>query len=96
MIIPDTVKTIGDYAFSECSSLTNVTIGDSVSYIGKHAFEFCTSLTSVTFENPNGWWITRDETATSGTNISATDLADPTISATYLKSRYCGYPWYRD
>ena len=46
-IIPDGVTTIGDYAFSYCSSLTSVVIGDSLTTIGKDAFEWCESLTSV-------------------------------------------------
>ena len=91
VIIPDTVKTIGDYAFGECSSLTSITIPNSVTAIGNRAFYWCKSLTSVIFESPNGWAVKEYET-----EISATDLADPTISATYLKSWYCEYYWFRD
>ena len=47
IIIPDSVTTIGEAAFYECSSLTSVTIGDSVTTIGNWAFEYCSSLTSV-------------------------------------------------
>ena len=46
--IPDSVTTIGDYAFKYCESLTSVTIGDSVTTIGWSAFCDCSSLTSVT------------------------------------------------
>ena len=46
--IPDSVTTIGDYAFKYCSSLTSVTIGDSVTTIGKGAFDECYNLTSIT------------------------------------------------
>ena len=45
--IPDSVTTIGDYAFSYCNSLTSVVIPDSVETIGRHAFFYCNSLTSV-------------------------------------------------
>ena len=46
--IPNSVTSIGDSAFSGCSSLTSVTIPDSVTSIGKWAFSECKSLTSVT------------------------------------------------
>jgi hypothetical protein len=37
--------------FSECSSLTTVTIGNSVTSIGSGAFQYCSDLTSVTIGN---------------------------------------------
>ncbi|MBS7390438.1 MAG: leucine-rich repeat protein, partial [Oscillospiraceae bacterium] len=46
--IPDSVTSIGDWAFENCTSLTSVTIPDSVTSIGFCAFSDCTSLTSVT------------------------------------------------
>ena len=46
--IPDSVESIWNGAFSECSSLTSVTIPDSVTSIGVYAFHDCTSLTSIT------------------------------------------------
>ena len=46
-IIPDSVTSIGDYAFAGCSSLTSVTIPNSVNTIGDSAFWGCSSLTSV-------------------------------------------------
>ena len=46
--IPNSVTTIGDYAFEGCSSLTSVTIPDSVTTIGNTAFYNCSSLTSIT------------------------------------------------
>ncbi len=50
-IIKSGTLTIGGYAFSNCDSLTSVTIPDSVTIIGDCAFEFCYSLTSVTIGN---------------------------------------------
>jgi hypothetical protein len=46
--IPDSVTTIGGYAFGDCTSLTSVSIGNGVTTIGDYAFRYCTSLTSVT------------------------------------------------
>ena len=53
--IPDSVTTIGNYAFAECYSLTSVTIPDSVTTIGDDAFESCNSLTSVYISDISAW-----------------------------------------
>ena len=50
--IPDSVTSIGSYAFSSCTSLISVTIPDGVTSIGDSAFYFCTNLTSITI--PDG------------------------------------------
>ncbi len=47
VIIPDSVTSIGNSAFYNCSSLTSVTIPDGVTSIGYQAFSFCYSLTSI-------------------------------------------------
>ena len=118
LIIPDSVTSIGSYAFSGCRGLTSVTIGnsvtsigssafygcsglsnltipDSVTSIGSSAFYGCSGLTSVTFENPYGWWYSSSSTATSGTSISSSSLANPSTAAKYLTSTYYNYYWKR-
>ena len=50
-IIPNSVNSIGNYAFSDCSGLTSVTIPNSVNSIGVGAFSGCSGLTSVTIPN---------------------------------------------
>ena len=48
LTIPDSVTSIGDYAFLGCTGLTSVVIPDSVTSIGKGAFSGCSSLESIT------------------------------------------------
>lgn len=43
------VTDIGAYAFSGCTSLTEIDIPDTVTGIGAHAFDGCTSFETVTF-----------------------------------------------
>ena len=50
-IIPNSVTSIGNLAFSDCSGLTSVDIPNSVTSIGEAAFIHCTGLTSVTIGN---------------------------------------------
>ena len=52
LVIPDSVTSIGNYAFYHCFSLTSVTIPDSVISIGAGAFAGC-PLTSIFADNEN-------------------------------------------
>ncbi len=67
LIIPETVSyegysfsvtSIGWKAFSDCESLTNVTIPNSVTSIGDYAFEKCTNLTRVNYSGTVSQWKT--------------------------------------
>ena len=51
LIIPDSVTSIGSYAFRGCSSLTSITIPDNVTSIGSYVFAYCDNLKSVTIGN---------------------------------------------
>ena len=50
-VVPNSVTTIGDWAFVYCSSLTSVEIPNSVTMIGDSAFQNCSSLASVEIPN---------------------------------------------
>ena len=47
VVIPDTVETIVDGAFSNCKSLVSVDFGAGVRSIGESAFENCTALQKI-------------------------------------------------
>jgi hypothetical protein len=47
--LPDTLTSIGNYAFWDCDGLTSVTIPGSVTSIGDRAFIDCDGLTTVIF-----------------------------------------------
>ena len=51
LVIPNTVGSIHNYAFLNCSSLTSVTIGNSVTSIGVWAFYGCYNLLEITIPN---------------------------------------------
>lgn len=45
--LPTSIKKIGEYAFSECTSMDNLPIPESVEIIGANAFEKCSRLVTV-------------------------------------------------
>lgn len=51
LVIPNSITSIGTFAFIYCSSLTSVSIPNGVTSIGDWAFSGCKNLTSVTIPN---------------------------------------------
>ena len=49
--IPNSVTSIGEYAFYYCTELKNITIPNNVISIENNALDLCTSLTSITLPN---------------------------------------------
>jgi hypothetical protein len=47
LILPDTVETIGNYAFYNCASLKSVQLPAALASIGNYAFQNCSALASV-------------------------------------------------
>ena len=51
LTIPNSVTSIGQFAFTYCKSLSSVSIPDGVTSIGGNAFSYCSNLTSITIPN---------------------------------------------
>ena len=58
--IPNSVTSIGDYAFYKCSGLTSVIIGNSVNYMGDGPFRYCSGLESIIVDAGNATYDSRD------------------------------------
>ena len=56
VVIPETVTSIGIYAFRGCGNITTITIPITVDSIGPYAFDGCTATINCMVEKrPNGW-----------------------------------------
>ena len=72
------VTDIGDGAFSDCTSLTSITIPNGVTSIGWNAFSDCTSLTSVVI--PDGVTSIYDSTFYGCTSLTSITIPDSVTS----------------
>ena len=87
------IETIGKSVFVSCSLLEEIVLPASLKAIGSSCFRYCSALASVTFGDPDNWYITTTENATSGTNQASRDNAE--TNATYLKGSGYRYFWYK-
>ena len=87
---------IGGFAFDGCSGLTSADLSGctNLTSIGRYAFYRCSALKSVVFpEGSTGWYVTQDETATSG---DAVDVTNSSTNANNLTGQYSTYYWKRN
>lgn len=49
VVIPGSIKTIGEQAFFACENLRTVELQEGIQVIGKFAFQYCVSLTEIVF-----------------------------------------------
>ena len=92
VVLPKSITSIADNAFSNCTNLTSIVIPRGVTSIGIFAFENCTNLTSVTFEDPSIWYVSSSSGAESGIDVSS-DIVDTRNATTYLIDTYKSYYW---
>lgn len=79
--IPDSVTSIADYVFRDCSSLTNITIPNSVTSIGDYAFWNCTGLTNIII--PNSVTSIGDSVFNGCTSLKSITIPDNVTSISY-------------
>ncbi len=58
--IPNSITSIGNYVFSDCTGLTSITIPNSVTEIGSSAFSGCTKLAKIEVDSDNPNYSSQD------------------------------------
>lgn len=87
---------IGDWAFTGCSKLAEITLPASLESITKGAFKNCKQLTKATFDNPEGWMMSTSADMTENQYVWESELlGDIEQNATYLTG-YASYYWKRN
>ncbi len=85
--IPNSVKSISDYAFHWSHALINITIPSSVTSIGKYAFRYCTSLASITI--PSGVTSIGEWTFDDCTSLTSITIPSSVTSIGRYSFQYC-------
>jgi uncharacterized repeat protein (TIGR02543 family) len=88
VVIPNSVTTLAQEAFKNCTSLTNVTLGNGVTIIGVYAFAACFSLTSITI--PNSVTDIGESAFNSCTSLTSATLGSGLTSIGTAAFRWCG------
>ena len=85
---PDSLESIGKFAFKGCTGITDIRIPSSVTFIGAYAFDNCSNLATATLEVPTGW--------KAGTlTLQESYLAQPVWVARWLRGTYKTAAWTR-
>ncbi len=74
VVVQEGVKSIGYYAFDDCTGLKNVTIPKSVTHIKRNAFEGCTGLTGIAI--PDGVAEIESDVFANCTGLASVTISD--------------------
>ena len=93
--IPNSLRKIGDYTFSKCSSLNSITIPNSVTNIGQAAFDECSSLTTITIPekvSKIGWGAFSNCASLKSVIWNAINTGDILTSSSYATTPFSSSP----
>ena len=85
--IPDSVTSIGNWAFEGCSSLKSITIPNSITNIGASAFYCCNSLKNITI--PDSVTSIGNYVFSFCTSLASITIPDSVVSIGYGALRNC-------
>lgn len=51
IILPNSITSLGDYCFNNCSNLASITLPNSITSLGNYCFSDCSNLASITMPN---------------------------------------------
>lgn len=95
-IIPDTITSIGQYAFKGCTGLTNIVIPNNVTDMADFVFNGCTNLKNIVVEEGNEIYDSRDncnaiiETSSNSLIYGASSTTIPSNVTSIGKSAFYG------
>ncbi len=87
IVLPSTVKSIGNYAFFGCSALKQINLGNQINSIGESAFYMCKSLTEIVL--PTGISNIGDNTFTDCTALKNVYLQEGVKTIGYAAFASC-------
>lgn len=90
VVIPSTVKDIGESAFEGCQNLYIVEFeGDYINTIGKSAFAYCSKLTNIAI--PNGLKVVDEKTFKNCVRLESIDLPASVETINSYAFEYCAF-----
>ncbi|MDY5935369.1 MAG: leucine-rich repeat domain-containing protein, partial [Oscillospiraceae bacterium] len=87
-VVPDGVKSLGDFAFDGCSGLTSINIPAGVTSIGNYAFGWCSGLTSINI--PDSVTNIKDYAFIKCSGLTSINISDRVTSIGKSAFRECG------